>query len=596
MDGTVLRFLCNYHKQLKKRNKHFFRKAKRIASAKDSFFVYAANLWNEEDELLKCQLAIEINSWIEELTDDIGPYRRRLLVGILRKLANCGLSETILGEAWPLYFIKCKISEIGNGRDIAINVLSRKIASEQNSVVYVLNKKLNMKEKAETISKILERLVEKIRGDNESYLALVDGAYWEDLAEIVLNSEEQVQKHLIEMASHIQESRAMPVPVLYQNHMDYIRNVLSDLFKACSMDSVDVYDVSNVDDEFGLSLIGYIGYRTYVSSLQMLMPSWLKFSKSQIENKSEILNRTNACAPGSHFYWFCSFVLGVRSLLEKHKNLSGATALFEVIRLGVFGGPSNGSYSVKYINSNMPQDTEATLLLKNEVRKFIEGEKLLDAVVEYTYYLSCLHEPYGISEKRRSWFKKNIDFIFSNYDEFLHLLRRMFVGILRKEKQDDNTLLENLDLQRGQFFDGSEASLVEEDVEPRAKRSKDVEGLAGNEHEWQCFKNKVWIQPELDNQVILIELNEENAVDSLGKYLSKGAMESMVGPKYVLNSLCNYAHFKEHDLHHRNPVWIDDVQWTKIRKGKVRLLVRSIQEDLVFHVYKRKDYHSGMFD
>ena len=145
-------------------------------------------------------------------------------------------------------------------------------------------------------------------------------------------------------------------------------------------------------------------------------------------------------------------------------------------------------------------------------------------------------------------------------------------------------------------MNGNKKRNIAKDIEINHGYSEDSIELAESRHEWQCFENKVWIQIELDNHERLVELSEKDAIDRLGRYLSNGAMDSMIGPRYILNSLCNYAQFKEHDLHHRNPVWIDDVQWTKIRRGKVRLLVRSIRDDLVFHAYKRKDYHSGMFD
>lgn len=595
MEYEELKFLCSYHAKLHRRFINFTRKSRKFISLKDTFYDYVLNSWGVEDEALKCYLAMEIHRWIEDF-DKENAYIRDLLTGVLEILANCGLDEDMLAEAWASYIIRCNITDKSGCEDFVIKLLAQRIETKSNRVLSVISKKMRASKGLTLSTTIFKRLVELVKENRHSYLAFVDGTYWNELGEIIQNSNKPVSQLLSDRISQIQQSDIKDEYILHQKAMEYARSILSDLHVNSFSEAASHCNKIEKNDKFGICLFEYIEARVYSSKVLMLLPSWLKFSKSQIEIRECFSGETAASAPGSHLYWFCCFVLGVRSLLKKHNNLSTANALFEVVHLGVLGGSSRGSYAIKYINSNMPPDTEATLMLKNDVRKLLEDKMLLDAVIEYTYYLSCLHEPYGISQKRRSWFKKNIQFIFLNYDGFLYTLRRMFLGILQKERTDYKILLESFDIQREQLLKSSKVSPVVNDIELNASPSEDDAEEPRNSHEWQCFVNKVWIQTDLVTPDKLIELKEHDAVDHLGKYLSKWEINSMIEPKYILNSLCNYMRFKEQNLHHRNPVWIDDIQWTKIRKGKVRLLVRSIRDDLVFHAYKRKDYHSGMFD
>lgn len=382
--------------------------------------------------------------------------------------------------------------------------------------------------------------------------------------------------------------------------MEYIKSSLSGFYKECTFNILAPWATENTLDEFGIGFALYVEYMIFIKKIQLLMPSWIKFSNYQSEHKEIAFNQIFAKAPGSPLYWFCAIDLECTKFLNKRKNAPTVADIYEVINCGISSSHSRKNFPIKFLNTNLPADTEETNLLKAEVRMLLENKKLLSATVEYAYYLSCLHERLGVTDKRKSWFKKNINYILDSYEKYLYILRRTFVVIERRKRKK-----QELESAHNEFH-GQDWKLQER--QGRHGES-DVQNLAFSGQEsrialedkessfqWKCLENNIFIQSQHDNPNNLILLNKADALSQIDKHLSKKRMDSMITPEIVLSVLDYYMQVCSQGLQDRLSLQVDDVIWSKISKGKIRLLVRTVPTGLVFHVYKRKDFVSSMFD
>ena len=71
----------------------FNNKNKNILTVRDSYYVYAFEKFAQDDEINKCQLALEIYLWIEELVNKSQIYQFKELVDVYYPEAGFTISE-----------------------------------------------------------------------------------------------------------------------------------------------------------------------------------------------------------------------------------------------------------------------------------------------------------------------------------------------------------------------------------------------------------------------------------------------------------------------------------------------------------------------
>ena len=383
MDVGILKALYLYCRDTKGTNRRFARKVGKIEALKDSYYAYAFDLWNERDAQLKCALALEIHGWIEEFEEITAKEKRNVLLFILHTLSDSCFKEEVANHALVLAIIRGGIGDNVLERKMATESLLQFIDAARKQSRYLLLKSPRGKQIAGPVDTIFYKIMIRLQDEECFYISLVEGSYWHDISEIIGETNAPVGSILSDLIAQCQLVQEDSTSDLRIDQMEYIKSVLAGLYKECAIEASTPRGTINTLDAFGISFAEYITYLIFIKKVQMLMPTWIMFLNFKKEHQKIAFEQFFDKAPGSPLYWFCSFVLGSNRLFSKLKNKQTSDDMYEIIKLGISGNVKNNTHTIKYINANLPTDTEETKLLKAEVRSLLDKRQLLGATVEY---------------------------------------------------------------------------------------------------------------------------------------------------------------------------------------------------------------------
>ncbi|MGD9819680.1 MAG: hypothetical protein AB7V04_13420 [Desulfomonilaceae bacterium] len=593
MDTGILKAFYLYGKDVKRTNNRFARKVDKIKALKDLYYAYALSLWDEKDELLKCSLALEIYGWIEEFEELTAQEKRNILLYVINVLSDSCLKEDVTNHALALTVIRGGIGDNVLERKLATEGLLQLIDSARKQSRYYFSKSLKSKHIMNPVDTIFYKIMMRLQDEELFYISLVDGSYWHDLSGIIFKTDAHIGSTLTDLIVKRQNVEESSTSDLRNEQMEYIRSTLAGLYKECAIEALTPRATINTLDKFGVGFAQYIEYVILITKIQMLMPSWIIFSNYKLEHKQIAFEHIFDKAPGSPLYWFCSFVLESNKVFSRLKNKENSEDMYGIIQLAFSNHINDRTHAIKFINTNLPTDTDETKMLKAEVWSLLEKRQLLSATVEYAYYLACLHEPLGLTEKRKSWFRKNINLIFDSYYIFLNILRRVFIALERRKKSSSDTSLSDFDYNDLQQKEIDQQILSESVIIWPTDHGSTIEQVK-SDHKWQCLDTRLSIQGDPKNPQTITDINKDKALGQIDKYLEKLRIDSMITSRHILSTLDIYLGVD--NLQRRNPVNEGGLRWTKIRRGKTRLLVRPTEDGLIFHVYKRNNYYHGKFE
>ena len=596
MDTDLIKAFAIFHSETKKRNNLFNRKAHHIISVRDSFYAYALDKWTHIDELYKYKLALEIHGWIEESGRHDDLLGRRLLPLIMSELGRCALDENTSNQAIALVMIKCELGRFVVSEQTAKMVLLQNLTSCRNTIAFQLSKMLGDPVHSKIFKNVFDRLIFRLDNERDFYQKLSDGSYWEELAEKIECLESSVKNFLTEKIEKLENIIFNDASEAYISRMEHVSNELSKLFSRCTSILGVAEEVRGNKDTFAVNLLLYCAYNEYLTGVKQIVPSWIHVHHINVRKDSSSLANCLGHAPGSPLFWFYVLALEVSKTSNTVPNSEKQQVILDSINTGISGNKKNHSVLIKYVNTNLPVGNEATTLLADNILTLVEDKLSLESSLEYSYYLACLNEPYGLTKNKKSWFKKHTYGLFKNSKSFVGILYRIYLGLEFKRRKKEISEIQDDASWNGEGTHDHAYNISLDNLHDETEQPDLPLVHTENFKLSAIFSRNILVQKSLDIDDEFLIVSNDSLHESLKAYLQYNELSSLTSAEYVLSALEHYLEIQTQNLPHRNPVWINGTLWSKIRRGKVRLLVRIDGDDIIIHAYKRKEYHPKMFD
>ena len=597
MDLNIIKAFAVFYSENKRRNNLFNRKSSQIIAVRDSYYAYALDQWTHVDELNKYKLVLEIYGWIEESGHQDYFLIRRLFPLILSELSRCSLDESASNQELTLVMIRCGLDSRTIFAHSARLVILDNLKSCKDLIGFQLERMISDSFHAKIFKSVFEKLILRLNTEDDFLEKICDGSHLDDIAEELETLDIPVDVYLKDKIKFLENIKLNQVSESYIARMEHIRTGLSKLFARCSSILSVEEGVEGCKDSFALKFLMFVTYNEYLSGIKQIAPSWVRVEHIKITKECTALADFLRQAPSSPFFWFYVLALEVSRVSRTVAESDKSRVILNSIKAGISGRIEKNSVCIKYVTTNLPVGNDATRLLAENIQSLLDQDLTLESSLEYSYYLACLNEPYGVTQKKKSWYKKHAYSLLTNSRGFVEIIYRIYLSLEFKKRKaaDADKILDDASWTGRNYNEQAYNISLEESSEDVHSSGESLDH-SEDFKPWPFKDRNLLIQNFLEIEEEFIYVSKDMPSETLETYLKEADISSMTSPEYILGALEYYMEIHDQGLPHRNPVWINGTLWSKIRRGKVRLLVRIHENDIVIHAYKRKEYHPQMFD
>lgn len=583
-----IEFLANMTHELSLYNKINKHKMQRILSIKDSYYSDLLELWHLKDEIEKYELSKKIWTFINKMYFSDNRYRKYLLVVVLVNLGRVPYFD-------DNYIVSLQNISVWSGIDflnntdlaVKLNVLDCLKMIKENSInnEEVLSKNFEF---TKAFLKVFSFLEDEVSSHDTHYLGLIDSAYWLDVAESIGNYEDDLDLFFENNIKNAKALKDRHIISIHSSKYEYIRGEIADIVSKLR----DICDPSILkhDNDSLLNTFVYIAsINKYMEIISVLMPSWLTVRGKTFLKKDTFLKGLIDQCPNSHFFWFSVLLLTAERTFQTGFSVNNLNIFDEIIRPVLDKHSQKFSLQVKFINANLPPAVEENDILSGNIINKLNSKNYYDALIEYSYYLYSLHSKFGLSPSRKSWYRNNLIKLFEKWNTFLKILQFVISSRAHVGAQEDSSL--RADAISNQL--GGSLSDQEQSAQDISSISEVSESHADYSNEYGFL---IYLQPDCedDSEIRLLEMSKINTL--LVSFLKENSLLGLGRPEIILSTIKYFYDCRNNSITTRSPIWINDTLWNKLRRGKLRILLRQVGNNIIFHVYKRKDYHPKKFD